>query len=76
LLARARCYALRGLEVRHTGFQDAFARNRATALERLTREDVPLAYWAAAAWAGEIALAREDIEAIGELPQVEALMAR
>jgi predicted anti-sigma-YlaC factor YlaD len=42
----------------------------------LRKEQVPLMYWTAAAWAGAVNLSKEDPHLIAEIPQLEALMDR
>jgi len=78
LYARAREYGLRGLESSHEGFREEFAKDRAKALEEVDDEedDVPLLYWTAAAWAAEISLSKDDMNMLGQLKGVEALMGR
>ena len=76
LYLRARDYGLRGLEARHRGFSAAFAAEPATAIATMTREDLPLLYWTAAAWGASVALSKDDMKAVGQLPRVEALMGR
>ena len=76
LYLRARDYGLRGLEARHRGFTSAFAGDPAASLAGMTREDLPLLYWTAAAWGASVALAKDDMKAVGQLPRVEALMGR
>jgi predicted anti-sigma-YlaC factor YlaD len=39
-------------------------------------EDVELLYWTSAAWASYIALAKNDVEALADLPAVEAMIDR
>jgi predicted anti-sigma-YlaC factor YlaD len=76
LYLRARDYALRGLEVRHRGFTNAIQQDPAITVERATRQDVPLLYWAGASWGAAIALAKDDPELVSDLPRVEALLYR
>ncbi|OGQ90326.1 MAG: hypothetical protein A2289_12185 [Deltaproteobacteria bacterium RIFOXYA12_FULL_58_15] len=76
LYGRARRYGLSGLEARHEGFTASFAENRAHALEATTTEDVPFLYWTAAAWAAQIAISKQDLQKVGELPEMEALLNR
>lgn len=76
LYHRARVYGLRGLEVRHAGFRECFDDDPHTALADTRKEDVPLLYWTAASWALELALSKDDPEALLGLPQVEALVDR
>lgn len=72
LYHRARQYGMRGLEVRHAGFLADIPK----ALSAMTRRDVPLLYWTAAAWAGEIALSKEQPDVVADLPQMLALADR
>jgi predicted anti-sigma-YlaC factor YlaD len=81
LLLRAYAYGLEGLELAAPGFRVDFtsgsAERRAAALSRLTKkEDVPLLFWTAAALGSAISTAKDDMNLVGELPLVEALMAR
>jgi predicted anti-sigma-YlaC factor YlaD len=72
LYRRAREYGLRGLELRQAGIRTAQPR----ALAALSKQDVPLLYWTAAAWAGEIALSKENPEAVADVPLMMALADR
>jgi TRAP transporter T-component len=77
LLGRSRHYALRALEERGianplTSPFDAFE----AAVQRMARDDLPYLFWAGSCWAGWISMNRNSIEAIAELPRVEALMRR
>lgn len=76
LYLRARDYALRGLELAHPGFSNALRADAVKAVKVLTKEDVPLAYWAAASWAGAVAVIKNNADLIAELPLVEALIDR
>ena len=78
LLLRARGYALRGLEIRHPGITAKLEslRDLDKAVEALTREDVPLAYWAAASWALAISVSRSDMALVAQLPAPGALVRR
>lgn len=76
LYLRARDYGLRGLEVRHDGFAAALRAESGAAGERVLREDVPLLYWTAAAWGAAIAMKKDDLELLADLPIVETLMKR
>jgi predicted anti-sigma-YlaC factor YlaD len=76
LYHRAHVYGLRGLEVRHPGFRECFDDDPHTALADARAEDVPLLYWTAASWGLELALSKDDPEALLGLPQVEALIDR
>lgn len=76
LYVRARNYGLRGLEVRHPGFELAIRSNPRAAVQAATVRDVPLLYWTAASWGAAISLAKDKPDFIAELPSVEALIDR
>jgi predicted anti-sigma-YlaC factor YlaD len=78
LYLRARDYGLRGLEVRHRGLAAALrsARDPARALAAAEREDVPLLYWTASAWALAISNGKGDMALVAELPSPVAMMER
>ncbi|MDB6125388.1 MAG: hypothetical protein JWQ71_4381 [Pedosphaera sp.] len=76
LYLRARNYGLRGLEVKHKGFEKALRSDPKQAVRGATVKDVPLLYWTAASWAGAISLSKDNPDLIGELPMVEAMMDR
>lgn len=76
LYLRARDYGLRGLEVQHRGFRDAFASGPGEAVARARRSDVPLLYWTAAAWVAAIASDKTDSYLISDLPLIDALIQR
>ncbi|MGE3311718.1 MAG: TRAP transporter TatT component family protein, partial [Limisphaerales bacterium] len=76
LYLRGRNYALRGLEAVHPGFTNALREDPQTAVQRTRKDDVPLLYWSAAAWAAAIAQAKDDPMLVADLPQVDALANR
>ena len=76
LFLRARNYGLRGLEVRHKGFEKALRANAKTAVSAANAKDVPLLYWTAISWAAAISLSKDNPDLIAELPCVEAMMNR
>jgi predicted anti-sigma-YlaC factor YlaD len=76
LYLRAKGYGLRGLEVKHPGFGKALLANPKLAVQTANLSDVPLLYWTAAAWASAISLSKDNPELVGQLPAMEALMAR
>jgi predicted anti-sigma-YlaC factor YlaD len=76
LYLRAQKYGLRGLEVRHTGFEKSLRANPKSAVGVTTRKDVPLLYWTALSWAAAISLSKDNPGLIGEMPIVEAMMNR
>jgi predicted anti-sigma-YlaC factor YlaD len=76
LYGRGRDHGLRGLEAVHPGFGDALRRAPREAVRQCRRNDVPLLYWTAAAWASAIAAGKDQPELIAGLPAVEALIDR
>jgi predicted anti-sigma-YlaC factor YlaD len=76
LYLRARNYGLRGLEVRHKGFEKALRADPKQAVRVATVKDVPLLYWTAVSWAGAVSLSKDNPDLIGEMPIVEAMMDR
>ncbi len=76
LYLRGRGYALRGLEVRHDGFQAALALDPEAALAEATDEDTAFLYWGGASWAGALSADKSDLELVAELPTAAALVAR
>ena len=76
LYLRAKEYGLRGLEVKHPGFTRAISSNPKLAVQRVTKAEVPLLYWTAAAWASAIALSKDNPELVGQIPAMEALIDR
>ena len=76
MYARARGYGILGLEARHEGFTAKLEKDRAAAVADCGKDDVPLLYWTAAAWAAEISITKTDAKLLGHLPDVDALIAR
>ena len=62
---RARQHAWRTLEQRTPGFAESLAQGK---LAKLDAEQVPLAYWAAAAWGGYISLSKDQPDVVADLP--------
>src|ERR1039458_9448035 len=73
LYLRARDYGLRGLEVRHKGFDHSLRANASTAVTIARAKDVPLLYWTALSWAAAISLSKDNPALISDLPFVEAM---
>ncbi len=76
LYLRAHTYGLRGLEVEHPGFTNAFLANPRAAVRAATLADVPLLYWTAAAWGAAISLSKDNPELVAQIPAMEALTDR
>jgi hypothetical protein len=76
LYARAEEYGFRGLEASCPGFRAFFVKDKRQAVKLLEAEQVPLLYWTGMALAARISLSKDDMAAIGRLPEVEALMGR
>jgi len=76
LYIRAYGYGMRGLEVHHPGFAAALDNDADSALKRMTRRDVPLLYWTAAARGLTISLSKTNPDMIAELPLVETIVRR
>src|SRR4051794_13528515 len=80
MFLRARGYGLDALEQPMPGSRavmlgsDRDARNAMIA--RAQKRDVPTLYWLAAAWGSAIANAKDDMQLVGDLPIVAALMKR
>jgi predicted anti-sigma-YlaC factor YlaD len=73
---RARDYGLRALEVHHSGVSAALRRDPPAALASTTSADVGALYWTALAWAAAIGQSKDDPQLVGDLPLVDALVAR
>jgi predicted anti-sigma-YlaC factor YlaD len=76
LYIRAYGYGMRGLDARHPGFAAALDNDAESALKRVTKRDVPLLYWTAAARGLTISLSKTNPEMIAELPLVETIVRR
>jgi predicted anti-sigma-YlaC factor YlaD len=76
LYLRARNYGLRGLEVKHKGFEKALRADPKRAVPVTMVKDVPRLYWTALSWAGAISLSKDNPDLIAEMPAVEAMMDR
>jgi predicted anti-sigma-YlaC factor YlaD len=77
LYLRGRDIILACLENKYPGFREALQkRNYSQALERTTRKDAPLLYWAGAGWLGGFAIDPFDMDLGITLPAAAALMDR
>lgn len=77
LYAKAKGYALRALE--QNGFKNPLSRpfdDFETGLQKVGAKDVPYLFWAASCWGSWISLNMRSMEAMAELPRVEAMMKR
>ncbi len=68
LYRRAHRHAMAALEQRTPGFSSALGQSDPARWPRLDREQVGLAYWAAASWGGLIALSKDDPDTVADLP--------
>ena len=80
LYLRARGYGLEGLKMKR-GVLEADLRGsseekRKAALASLQKEDVALIYWTLVPWAAAIAANKRDLELVGDVPTVAALLDR
>jgi predicted anti-sigma-YlaC factor YlaD len=76
LYLRARNYGMRGLELRHPGFQSALARDPKAAVRVFRVKDVPLLYWTAVSWAAAISVSKDRPDLIADQPRIEAMIDR
>ncbi|MCP9465363.1 MAG: TRAP transporter TatT component family protein [Nitrospira sp.] len=76
LYLRGRDYAFKGLTVKHPGFATLLRDNPASALALVGKDEVPLLYWAGAAWGGALSSAPEDLALVAEARLCGALMDR
>ncbi len=79
LYLRARAYGFDGLRMTRGITEDELRGKepvRAQALSRTSREDVPLLYWTMAAWGGAISQRKTDMELVGDIPAVAAMLNR
>jgi hypothetical protein len=77
LVSRSKAYALRALAAR--GLPDPAAspfEAFEAAVRRMSRDDLPYAFWGGSCWAGWVAANTNSIQAIADLPRIEALMRR
>ena len=68
LSARANRHAMAALEQAHPGFRQALQSPNSSDWPQLSREQVGLAYWAAASWGGLIAMSKDQPETVADLP--------
>jgi hypothetical protein len=73
LYERAHRHAMAALESASPGFSAALADRGKTSRSNLRRDQVGLAYWAAASWGGWISLSKDDPDVVADLPQAVRL---
>ncbi len=76
LSLRGRDYALSVLDSKYPGFSKNVRTDTKTTLAKMTAEDVPALYWAAAGWMGAIVANKSDMENMAEMPVAVAMMSR
>lgn len=80
MFLRGRKYGFDALDLSVPGIDAALLGNdrdqRAALIAKAQKRDVGALYWTAAAWGSAIANAKDDMELVGQLPQVAALMKR
>jgi predicted anti-sigma-YlaC factor YlaD len=76
LYLRAHQYGLRGIDAAHPGFSAMFAQAPREAVAKLNTKDLQLMYWTAASLGLAISCSRDDVDMIGKIPQVEAIIDR
>lgn len=68
MYARAHRHAMTALERTQPGFALALRQTDSQKQPRLTRAQVPLAYWAAASLGGLVSMSKDDPEVVADLP--------
>ena len=77
LYLRGRDILLDALDQKHKGFKDhLFKKEYPLALGSMTKDDVPMMYWAAAGWLGAFAIDPFDMKLGLTVPQAAAIMER
>lgn len=76
LFLRARDFAMRALELRHSGIEAELRTAPTRAAARLVRTDVEFAYLAGGTWGLAIALGKDDPALLADLEAVRALLSR
>ncbi len=76
LFLRARGYTLRGLAAAHPGIDERLRREPTAGAAELTKDDLPLAYWTAAAWGSAIGVGKDHLDLLADLPAVRAIVER
>ncbi|MDD2744123.1 MAG: TRAP transporter TatT component family protein [Rhodocyclaceae bacterium] len=68
LYRRGHQHALKALEEQTPGLRRALSQTRPAEWPPIAREQVGLAYWAAASWGGWISLSKDDPDVVADLP--------
>ncbi len=79
LYLRARGYGLEGIRMARGVMEEQLRGKepvRAQALATFIREDVPLLYWTMVAWGAAISQRKTDLELVGDVPAVAAMLDR
>jgi len=76
MFIRARDYGLRALEVGYPNLRQKLMQDPKAALAKTVKKDVPDLYWTAAAWGSAISLGKDQMDLIGDVPIVDALIHR
>lgn len=76
LYGRANRYGLRALEAKYAGFGESLRADAGAVLSKTSAEDVETLYWTALSWAGAISLSLDNVDLVGDLAYVEAIMER
>lgn len=76
LYLRARAYGLEGMKIARGVTEDELRKSPVQAAAKFQKEDVPLMYWTMAPWALAIAANKRDLELVGDVPVVAALLDR
>lgn len=76
LYERANRYGMRALEAEYPGFGEELRGDSQRALSQTKTSDVETLYWTALSWAGAISLSLDNMDLVGDLAYVEAMMER
>ncbi|MDQ8184697.1 TRAP transporter TatT component family protein [Pelagicoccus sp. SDUM812002] len=76
LYQRANRYGMRALEAKYPGIGEELKEDAEAALSRVKAGDVETLYWSALSWAGAISLSLDNMDLVGDLAYVEAMMRR
>ena len=76
LYLRARTYGLEAMKLVRGVTEEELRKSPEKAAARFEKDDVPLIYWTMAPWALAIAANKRDLELVGDVPVVAALLDR